>query len=92
MIWLSRAGLDHVSFLKHVSRVARRESEEGGVMSSTDLKDAEAFLRECLTPSEPMRPGELIERGSTEPFAIPAAAIRRAVWHLVSLGEVTFDD
>ncbi len=63
------------------------------VPMNQNLKEVEAFLLQALKQEgRPVPPDVLIDKGQTGPQRFSPPAIRRAIWHLVSLGAICFTD
>lgn len=61
------------------------------VMSVEELREIEAsLLQELRSAGEPVRPSVLIESLGKGPRRYSPSIVRRAIWHLVSLGEIAF--
>lgn len=54
-------------------------------------EQAVIFVRQGLSPDHPTRVSELYQSARTEPRAMGESSIRRAIWYLVSRGEVEID-
>lgn len=63
------------------------------MMSVKDLEEIEAFLlKELEQAGDAVRPSVLIESARSGPQRYSPSTVRRAIWHLVSLGEIVFTD